>query len=278
MKLIGKYLESERIRKKFSLQDISNELKISEYILKKIENDNFPNNINNVFLIGHIKTYAKFLDLNYIEIIENFKIQTSYNDSNIDKKISKPIQTLSFFSFPKTISFISFLIIANSFYFLFLHKNNLNTKYAMTPDVPENLQYSIEKTEMNINLSNNLEISKVEKKSNKNNLIEEDQLLNSSSVIASLPNKKTLEYENNKITLKFLNSTWIQLRDENDNIIISKLMSEGEEYSYSSSDNLNLTAGNAGDIVILVNGVIKGKAGKAGEIIDSLIIDNILKN
>ena len=42
-----------------------------------------------------------------------------------------------------------------------------------------------------------------------------------------------------KITLKFLNPTWIQLRNKDNEIIFSKLMNQGEEYSYNIIQNLN---------------------------------------
>ena len=55
-------------------------------------------------------------------------------------------------------------------------------------------------------------------------------------------------------------------------------MNKGDEYSYDLSKKFNLTAGNGGNIVILLNGIVKGKAGKLGEVIDSLIIDNKFNN
>ena len=54
-------------------------------------------------------------------------------------------------------------------------------------------------------------------------------------------------------------------------------MNQGDEYSYNSSQNLYLTAGNAGNIIISFDGVVKGKAGKFGEVIDSLMVENIFK-
>ena len=79
MEYVGQYLKKNRIERKLNLKIISNELKISEDLLKDIESDNFPDYINMVFLIGHIRAYAKYLDLDYIELIRKFKIQISYD-------------------------------------------------------------------------------------------------------------------------------------------------------------------------------------------------------
>ena len=82
----------------------------------------------------------------------------------------------------------------------------------------------------------------------------------------------------NIITLKFLNPTWIQLRDTEDRIVISQLMTENDEYSYDIKLNYNLTAGNAGNILVSINGEVKGKVGKKGEVIDSLVISSDFNN
>ena len=87
-----------------------------------------------------------------------------------------------------------------------------------------------------------------------------------------------VDVSNNRITLKFLDSTWIQLRSKEDQIIFSKLMNSDEEYSYFISDNYTLTAGNAGNIIVLINGNIRGKIGKKGEVLDSLFINSDFNN
>ena len=276
MELVGEYLKSIRIKKKIKLKSVSDELKISVNILQNIERDYFPQYLDSVFLVGHIRSYAKYLNLDHNEIIQNFRIQSSCYETNLNTEVSKPIEINKLFSIPKTLSYFSVIIFASGFYFLFIKANDFQSEYAMTPDVPENLIANLEEIEMNISLSKignkkdqDLAIIKQQK-------IIENQLdiyHNSSSVIASLPNEQNLKELNENITLKFLNSTWIQLRDEKDDIIFSKLMDKGDEYSYKTSDKYSLTAGNAGNIIIFLDNIIIGKAGKAGEVIDSLIIN-----
>ena len=270
MEFIGQYLKSIRLKKRLKLKKISKELKISESLLKDIESDCLPEYIDTVFLIGHIRAYAKFLNLDHDNVIESFKIQSSYN-TNIQEEISKPIKTIKLFSLPKTVSFVSIFIIAVSFYFLFVQPNDLQPEYAMTPDVPENIQYNLEETEMNIALLN--KVNQEKKIFN-----ESKQYVTSSSVVASLPNEQATKILTQEINLKFLNPTWIQLRDKKEKIITSRLMNIGDEYTYNISENLSLTAGNAGNIIISIDGIVKGKAGKAGEVIESLIIDSDFSN
>ena len=283
MEFIGQYLRSVRLKKKLKLKKISEELMINERLLADIENDYFPEYIGTVFLIGHVRSYAKFLNLDHNDVVESFKIQSFYNKAKIQEEISKPIKGIKLFSIPKTLAFASIFILTISFYFLFVKPNDLQPEYAMTPDVPENIQYNLEETEMNIALLNRInQQKKISNSKIENNIDlvvdESDKFITSSSVIASLPKEQDTKMFLQIINLKFLNPTWIQLRDKNDKIIISRLMNPGDEYTYNLSDNLSLTAGNAGNIIISLDGKVKGKAGKAGEVVDSLIIDSNFTN
>ena len=277
MEFIGEHLKNVRVKKNYKLSYIAQELNISNEVLSLIEDDNFPDYLDSVYLIGHIRSYARFLDLNEKEIIDFFKIQISYNNIDKTKEISKPIKSDFFFSIPKSLAIFSIIVVASSFYFIFFNQNEFKNNFAITPDIPENLIANIELEEMNIillqnekynqkhNYNKNESLSKI----NPNKKIEK---ISSSSAIASTPDKSSI-FNDKIITLKFVNSTWIQLRDKQENIIFSKLMNQNEEYSYYLSKNLNLTAGNAGNIIVSIDGVVKGKVGKLGEVVESLIID-----
>ena len=56
------------------------------------------------------------------------------------------------------------------------------------------------------------------------------------------------------------------------NIVLSKLMDKDEEFSYELKLNYNITAGNAGNILVLIDGDVRGKIGKYGDIIDSFVL------
>ena len=277
MEFIGENLKNTRVKKNYKLSYISKQLNVSNEILSLIEEDNFPDYIDSVYLIGHIKSYAKFLDLDEKIIIENFKIQTSYNKNDNIREIAKPIKSEIFFFIPKSLALCSIIAMSLGFYFIFFNQNNFNKNFAITPDIPENLIANIELEEMNIILlqnEKNIQTNENNKKESllKVNPIKEIEKISSSSAIASSPDKN-FTFKDGNITLKFIDSTWIQLRDKQDNIIFSKLMNQNDEYSYNLSKNFNLTAGNAGNIIVSIDGVVKGKVGKLGEVVESLIID-----
>ena len=275
MKFIGEYLRESRNSKNLTLSEVSKDLKIAIGVLQNIEGDNYPDYINHVYLIGHIRSYSKYLNLDQDLIVKRFKTQILFNNNEIKHEISKPIEKINFSLMPKIIAFSSFIFIAASFYILFIKPNNLEFKYAMTPDLPENLNYILEETQMDIALEKIKDNS--QKNTNKRLLLKNNLNLHNSA-LASIPDNNKINGINKIITLKFIGSTWFQLRDEKNNIVISKLMNSGEEYSYNSINSLFVTAGNAGNILILIDGMLKGKAGKSGEVVESLIVDINFKN
>ena len=255
MKTVGQILSIERNSKNLSISDISNELKISKSIIFDLENDNIKNNPDIIFNIGHLKSYSNFLELDADTIIKKFKDQVSFNIKEEKKNIT-PIVENNFFKIEKFFAASIILIIFTSFYFLFIDQNDNEINFALIPDIPESLEPIVEKANTFDNLSQSSDIKK-------------SDLINNSSAIASIEFDEDVT---TVATLKMLNPTWLQLRDEENNIVLSKLMDKDEEFSYELKLNYNITAGNAGNILVLIDDEVRGKIGKYGDILDSFVL------
>ena len=255
MKTVGQILSIERNSKNISISDVSIELKISKSIIFDLENDNIKNNPDIIFNIGHLRSYSNFLELDADTIIKQFKDQVSFNFKEEKKNIT-PIVENNFFKIEKFFAASIILVIFTSFYFLFVDQNDNEINFALIPDIPESLEPIVEKANTFDNLSQSSDIEK-------------SDLVNNSSAIASI------EFHENVTTvatLKMLNPTWLQLRDEENNIVLSKLMDKDEEFSYELKLNYNITAGNAGNILVLIDDEVRGKIGKYGDILDSFVL------
>ncbi|MDC2978370.1 DUF4115 domain-containing protein [Pelagibacteraceae bacterium] len=255
METVGQILSIERNCKNLSISDISIELKISKSIIIDLENDNIKNNPDIIFNIGHLRSYSNFLELDTDAIIKKFKDQVSFNIKEEKKNIT-PIVESNFFKIEKFFAASIILVVFTSFYFLFVDQNDNEINFALIPDIPESLEPIVEKANTFDNLSQSSDIEK-------------SDLVNNSSAIASI------EFHENVTTvatLKMLNPTWLQLRDEENNIVLSKLMEKDEEFSYELNLNYNITAGNAGNILVLIDNEVRGKIGKYGDILDSFVL------
>ena len=256
MSTVGQILSITRNSKNLSINDIAIELKISKAIIIDLENDKIKNNSDIIFNIGHLRSYSNFLDLDTDIIIKKIKKDLSFNIAEEKKNIT-PIVENNFFKIEKFFATSLILIVFSSFYFLFIYKDNNQINYALVPDIPESLEPIIEKA----NTFNN----DLSQESNSNI----SDLINNSSVIASIEIDENIS---TVATLKILNPTWLQLRDEKNNIVLSKLMDKDEEFSYELNLNYNITAGNAGNILVIIDGNVRGKIGKYGDILDSFIL------
>ena len=270
MDFVGAYIRKKRISKKISLDTVCNELKISKYIICKIENDEYDQTINKIFYLGHLRVYANFLNLNTIEIIEQFKLQNSFENVQIWDQIPKPINQNTFFRINKFLSLTSIIVIFTIFYFLFIDVEKINPDYAIIPDIPEFLEPIVEKELINIEKR---ELVKKEQKTLQQKI--EEKILFSSAIASSNINEDSI---NKTVTLKFLKPTWLQLRNSKDEIVLSQLMSQNDEYTYDLNLKYSLTAGNAGNILVLIDNDTRGKIGDFGEVVDSIVIDSNFNN
>ena len=150
---------------------------------------------------------------------------------------------------------------------LFVKDDENSLEYAIIPDLPERYIPVIEEASLN-DLNENLVIEEEFPK------IKESFSFTS----ANASNKNERANKDIKITLKILNTTWLQLRDESNNIIISQLMNKGEEYTYNMSSGYQITAGNGGNIVVVLDSIVRGKIGKYGEVVDSKVLDYNFNN
>ena len=91
MHLVGQSLKKAREEKELDIKYISENLNISREFIKKIEEDDFTDDENKVYLLGHIRSYANFLKLDSDLIINNFKMQTSFYDKKIDTELKRPL-------------------------------------------------------------------------------------------------------------------------------------------------------------------------------------------
>ena len=255
MEKVGQILSIGRKSKNLSISDIAIELKISKSIIVDLENDNIKNNPDIIFNIGHLRSYSNFLELDADTIINKFKDQVSFNIKEEKKNIT-PIIDNNFFKIEKFFAASIIMVVFTSFYFLFVDQNDNETNFALIPDIPQSLEPIVEKANTYDDLSQSSDTKK-------------SDLINNSSAIASIEFNENVS---TVATLKMLNPTWLQLRDEENNIVLSKLMDKDEEFSYELKLNYNITAGNAGNILVLIDNEVRGKIGKYGDILDSFVL------
>ena len=122
MEFVGEHLKKSRLKKKIDLKTVAEELNIQIDLLTSIENNDFFDHLDLVFVIGYIRAYAKFLDLNENEVVNQFKDQNLINKEDLIDELPKPLERSNFYIVSKTFSVFSIILISFGFYFLFIKK------------------------------------------------------------------------------------------------------------------------------------------------------------
>ena len=272
--LVGEYLKNIRLQKNLSLDNVAGDLKISIGYIKSIEEDNYSQLPIGPYAIGFIKSYSKYLGMDSIKITNEYKSQINVSNNFSKIEIPKPIENINLLNYSKAASFFLVILVSATFYYMFVDDFNYEPKYAITSEVPENLELEIEEFEVQIARSK----LKDNNKKLDNNKIYQTKILTqdnseTNSVTSVLASRKVDEnISTNLITISAIHPTWIQIRDKNDKIIFTKLLKINEEYTYLENDNLTLTSANAGNLIVSIGDKVIGKLGKKGEVLDSVII------
>ena len=264
MNTVGEILKSSRISKKLSVEFISAELKISKDQIRRIENDDIFLDPDITFNIGHIKSYSNYMDLNTSQIVEQFKKQIFFTKKIKPEQIKQPSFTNNIIKKNHFFSTTIIIFIFCLFYFLFIDNSKNERQYALVPDLPESYIPIIEESNLN--------------NSTKSRELDNENIIykNPTNAVASVEQDK-FDIES-KITLRLTNPTWIQIRNKENTIILSKLMEKNEEFSYDAKLEYSITSGNAGNIIVIIDEKVLGKIGKYGEVVDTFIIDKNFKN
>ncbi len=274
MMFVGEYLKQARTKSKITLHSASKELNISIGYLQDIENNEFSKIPGGAYTIGFIRSYANYLNLDSKAIIDEYKIQISLHETSNSIEPPKPVEFFNLVYYPKIASLLMFVAISITFYFFFIDQSNLQSDYAITSTVPEDLASEIEEYEVEMAIS---ELNEAKNEDKEIAILTNPEMKDSNSQINAFALKPTKNIENildDLITLQALDSTWIQLRNINNEIVYSKLLKTNEVYNYSIKDNFIITTGNAGDIVVSIGGEVMGKLGKKGQVLDSISISS----
>jgi len=82
-----------------------------------------------------------------------------------------------------------------------------------------------------------------------------------------------IKHGKSRITLKALQSSWIQIMNAQQDVIYRKVLRPGEQYYVPDQAGLSLVTANAGGLQVLVDGQPVQDLGKPGEIVRGVILD-----
>ncbi len=241
MESIGKVLKKARLEKKLRLQDVYAQIKISPAYLKALENDTTDSLPSPEYARIFLRGYTSFLGLDTEKLLTQYdqdsKSSQSYREKNTDEKTKKKILLFSIIGLA--------LILSITIIFAVRHFVNIVNK--VTPE--KTRDYS------------DLVIAD-------SPLVTEDtNLINQSTLDEYVKSKSEL------LELKFttIDETWLRIFAD-DKKLFGGTLHKGDEKVWYAKEKFRFRIGNAGGVIIQLNGKRMPILGKKGEVFKKVIV------
>jgi len=262
-------LKFAREGRSITIEQASKVLHININILENIENGKFDKLSNDIFTMGHIKTYLNWLGMDPKLVITEYK-----KSDNID--LNKKKHKVIYFNNVKISKFYISLISLVSFFLIIIIYKNINTIESNTYITIDTKEIKDEVLIDKIETKDKIETIEFDKESESINT--PDSLLNKEIEIEDISHdlkEKSISF----IYIKAITDSWIEIQRNNTDILISKILKKGEEFKLPYEKDLILVTGNAGGIIIHINDKIINNIGLFGEVKRniSLNYDDLIK-
>ena len=262
-------LKFAREDRSITIEQASKILNIHINVLENIENGEFDKLSNDVFTMGHIKTYLNWLGIDP-KLINNER--KKYDNINLNKKKYKVILPNNL----KISKFYISLISLVSFFLIIIIYKNITTIESKTYITIDTKKIKDEVLIDKIETKDKIETVEFDKKSEAINA--PDSLLDKEIEIEDISlnlKEKSISF----IYIKAISESWVEIQRYNTEIFVSKILKKGEELKLPYEKDLILVTGNAGGIIIHINDKIINNIGLVGEVKRniSLNYDDLIK-
>ena len=275
---IGQILKSYRIKKKYTIDKVSDKTKISIQNLENIEEGDLHLIGGKFYQKSFLKLYAKAMRISNKKILSIFdgvrddiskedeigeEKDLSSNTTNIGK-IRIPILTDKI----PTLPLIFFALLGLSIFFL--------TNFLKNSDEYDSELATIElKTELKVvKIEENLfdEIEKIKKD-------KETPVKQTNVNIDDLENFKTQNYANFLRQIIAKEDVWIEIKDKDENILISTILKKDESFNLPSDrEEVIISASNAGALVLKDRNTDHSDLGSFGSVLNSVNLNSLITN
>jgi len=270
---IGQILKTFRQKKKYTQEKISDKTKISIQNIKNIEEGNFDLIGGKFYQKSFIRLYAKALRISERKILAIFDGEANGIDQNEKVLTSKSTDI------GKTIGPIiadkiptkPLIFFASLGLFIFFVANLIQSS-----DQPGDQLATIKpKTELKLTkIEENLfdEIEKIKK--------DKETVIKKTNVnVDDFENLKTQNYSNFLKQIIAKEDVWIEIKDEDENILISTILRKDETFNLpSDKEDIIISASNAGALILKGKNSDHSNLGVFGSVLDSVNLNSLITN
>ncbi|WP_277584226.1 helix-turn-helix domain-containing protein [Psychrobacillus antarcticus] len=270
---LGARLKEARTAKGYSIEDLQEITKIQKRYLAGIEEGNYATMPGAFYVRAFIKQYAEAVGLNGDELLETYKTEIpSPSNDEVTKNIpatpsrralggSSNSKLMEIFPMIMVVVFVIAIIVM--FWFLFQNRAD-DPEETVTSD--ELTQENKPTFEDNENIQSGDEVKPIEEEPVEEEVVEEPiptQELSFVDLQGVTSTYNLSNAENYLVKLVAVNTTWLNIRDENDKILVDQSITAGETFEFDASafSKIRVRLGHApGNIITINDEVIEFKS------------------
>ena len=270
---IGQILKTFRLKKKYTLEKISHKTKISIQNIENIEEGNFDLIGGKFYQKSFIKLYAKALRISDRKILAFFDGESNKTEQD-EKLLNSKVTDIGKTSIPiiadkiPTMPLIFFASLGLFIFFLANFIQSSGEAEGQLATIEPKNELKITKIEENL-------VDEIEKiKKDKETVIKKTNVN-----VDDLENLKTHSYSNFLKQIIAKEDVWIEIKDKDENILISTVLRKDESFNLpSNKDDVIISASNAGALILKDENSDHSNLGIFGSVLDSVNLNSLITN
>ncbi len=257
---VGEALRRTRTYYGKSLEDVEKALRIRASQIDAIERGDLEALPGRVYAIGFVRSYAEYLDLDGGKVVHLFKSQYMNGQDNSALSFPAPASETK----TPAIWLVALSLIAASLVMMFWNNSNLSDR-----SIVEDIQGLPEHIEVHVNQEI---VPTIDQEQYMEGNAETD---NSAEDVSNpeIENMGTEEPQKTGVILQILGESWVEIKGSDGQVLVSRVLEDGDEYFVPNSPGLSMSLGNAANVEILVNGRALMPLGKDGDVRRNIPLD-----
>lgn len=249
---VGEILRRTRVHYNQSIQDVERNLRIRAEQIKAIEENNMEKLPGRVYAIGFVRSYSEYLGLDGNKMVELFKAQSAGQTQETELRF--PIAASESKAPPLWLALFCLVAMGIALTVWLNMRSEDRAAVENVPEVPAALKPEVLEEEQSITPEETMGPE-----------LPAQQTTQAVAEPAAPPPKG--------ITLNIKENSWVEIKDVNRNVVLSRVLNAGEQYFVPDRANLTMSIGNANGVELQVDGVTLNSLGEAGQVIRDMPLD-----
>ncbi len=250
---VGEILRRTRVHYNQSIQDVEKNLRIRAEQIKAIEESNMEKLPGRVYAIGFVRSYAEYLGLDGNKMVELFKAQSAGQAAETELRF--PTAASESKAPPLWLALLCLIVMGGALTVWLNMRGEDRAEIENVPEVPATLKPEV--------LEQEQALAPAEEAMGPE-LPAEQTTAEAADPAAPAPKG---------ITLNIKENSWVEIKDVNRNVVLSRVLNAGEQYFVPDRANLTMSIGNANGVELQVDGIALKSLGEAGQVIRDMPLD-----